>query len=182
MIFGVEKVHIHPDYEGPDTPHDIAILELSEENELVLDGKNMRAIKLAGTDEKFTVGTDVLSAGYGTNPNNTGGGLAQVMMKIKPIKRCAEENKNNPAVESQESLRKHQICALGNGPYYANVCKGDSGGPLYKKSNSVQIGVVSFGQSCTNRAGKHYKASVFTRITDNLDFIEESTSGSSDDD
>lgn len=123
MIFGVENVHIHPDYEGPDSPHDIAILELKEEDELVLDGKTMRAIKLAGADEKFPVGTDVLSAGWGTNPNSTSPTLSQVAMKIKPIKRCADENKNNPAVESAESLRQHQICALGNAPYFANVCK-----------------------------------------------------------
>jgi secreted trypsin-like serine protease len=58
IIYGVSKVHIHPDYAGPDTPHDIAILELN--NEIVLDGKTKKAIKLADSDDKVpSVGTEV---------------------------------------------------------------------------------------------------------------------------
>jgi secreted trypsin-like serine protease len=47
---------------------------------------------------------------------------------------------------------------------------------LVKKSNGVQIGLVSFGQDCNSRAGSPYRLmTVFTKIADNLDFIEKAT-------
>lgn len=119
----VSKVEVHPSYNGPDTPHDIAILELKED--LVLDGKFKKAIKLAGVNEKFPVGTECLAAGFGTNPNTTNENyLYQTTLKVRSYSKCAEEygdNPNNPITE--ESLKEHQICALGDAPDYSNVCK-----------------------------------------------------------
>jgi secreted trypsin-like serine protease len=145
VIQGVEKVHLHPDYSGPDTPHDIAILELKED--LVLDGKYKKAIKLAGSNEMFSVGTQCLASGWGrlrknfvqmkilnfnvmtflkgTNPNTTSENyLYQTTLKVRSYSKCADEygdNPNNPI--SEESLKEHQICALGSAPDYSNTCK-----------------------------------------------------------
>lgn len=123
---GVGKVHLHPKYSGPDTPHDIAILELNDGNEIILDGSYKRAIKLAGKNEKYPVGTEVASAGWGFNPNTTDENyLYQTWMKVRSYKKCAQEyggNPKNPITES--SLKEHQICALGGSPDYSNVCKG----------------------------------------------------------
>lgn len=64
---GVAKVHLHPKYSGPDTPHDMAILELSDGAKIQLDGRYKKAIKLAGKNEQYPVGTEVLASGWGTN-------------------------------------------------------------------------------------------------------------------
>ncbi|XP_017048717.1 serine protease 1 [Drosophila ficusphila] len=53
-----------------------------------------------------------------------------------------------------------------------STCNGDSGGPLVLKSNSVQIGLTSFGASAGCEKG--YPAA-FTRVTSYLDWIKSNT-------
>lgn len=61
--------------------------------------------------------------GWGQNPNGTAATLSEVTIKVRSYKKCYQENIHNPAIESEESLKEHQICALGGAPEYANVCK-----------------------------------------------------------
>lgn len=60
--------------------------------------------------------------------------------------------------------------------FFCRKQQGDSGGPLVKISNGVQIGLSSFGQDCKSReTATKFINSVFTKIADNLDFINEAT-------
>lgn len=118
---GVGKVHLHPKYSGPDTPHDMAILELSDGDELQLDGRYKKAVKLAGKNEQYPVGTEVSASGWGTNPNTTDENyLYQTTMKVRSYKKCASQYGDDI---TEASLKEHQICALGGPPDYSNICK-----------------------------------------------------------
>ncbi|KAH8270134.1 hypothetical protein KR018_004312, partial [Drosophila ironensis] len=57
-------------------------------------------------------------------------------------------------------------------PNGQSTCNGDSGGPLVLKSNSIQIGLTSFGASAGCEKG--YPAA-FTRVTSYLDWIKSNT-------
>lgn len=67
------------------------------------------------------------------------------------------------------SLPASSICAGEPGK---DSCTGDSGGPLYARTTgpgAIQIGIVSFGDSC----GKAQSPGVYTLVSDYLDWIAE---------
>jgi secreted trypsin-like serine protease len=66
-------------------------------------------------------------------------------------------------------LPANAICA---GEAGKDSCTGDSGGPLYKRTPGqppVQVGIVSFGDSC----GKARVPGVYTPVVAHLAWIEE---------
>lgn len=168
FIDGIARVHIHPGYRGYGSPHDIAILEMKDE--IALDGVKKRAIKLASEHEGDVVaqGTECLVAAWGLNPSNSESKqLFQATMHVESYQLCAQQYGKYTTVEL---LMKHQICALGASSNYSNICHGDYGSPLVRASDEILLGIASFGRRCDNSTSANF-LSIFTKISDNLDFI-----------
>lgn len=167
FIDGVAKVYIHPSYRGYGSSHDIAILELKDEIEL--DGVKKRAIKLANELEGIAQDTKCFVAGWGDNPSNTGSKqLFRASMNIESYDLCSQQYGK---YTSKELLTKHQICAMGSeSSNYSNICHGDYGSPLVRKSDGILLGIASFGRRCDINSKSNF-FSIYTKISDNLDFI-----------
>ncbi|MDF1723206.1 MAG: serine protease [Alcanivorax sp.] len=65
-------------------------------------------------------------------------------------------------------------------PFGEDSCQGDSGGPLFLTSatlnDSPQVGITSFGYSLDDKCGDPEIPSVYTRVSQYLDWIERQTS------
>jgi V8-like Glu-specific endopeptidase len=59
------------------------------------------------------------------------------------------------------------LCAIEDN---VNACHGDSGGPLYDKTNNVLVGVVSWGWKCASKGypGVYSRVSSGVRIAYNI--------------
>jgi secreted trypsin-like serine protease len=167
FIDGIQKVYIHPAYRGYGSPHDIALLEIKDE--IQLDGVRKGAIKLSGTIEEIAQGMKCYVNGWGENDKNDTKQLQQASLNIQSYEFCYDKYKN---FTTKELLMKHQICALGSSPTdYSNICRGDYGSPLVRKSDETLLGITSFGRSCNNNNTLTFP-SIYTKISDNLDFID----------
>lgn len=171
FIDGIKKVHIHPGFIGFGSPHDIAILEMKDE--LELDGVRKRAIKLSTKDEEIAQGEECFVAGWGSNLAESKQ-LFQATVRIESYELC---HKQYEKYTNRDLLMKHQICALGVSPEFSNICRGDYGSPLVRKSDEILLGISSFGRSCENRKNNKF-VSIYTKISDNLDFIDYVTKSS----
>lgn len=132
----VAQVYVHPAYGN--SAHDAALLRLASPT-------TSPAIALAGAaDDVFeAAGTPVKVAGWGdTLPTmglNSTSQLREVDLKVVSDSECGQTNFGfDPATG---------VCAAA---LLKDSCQGDSGGPLFasRSGQPVQIGVVSYGQSC----------------------------------
>lgn len=158
----VKNVYLHPKYMGGHDHHffnDVALLELNDHIEI--NQRSTKLVNLAQKNDRPKNGSDAIVSGWGTNPDHPNENrLYQVHLNIISAQTCHDEL----AGGTVEEIEKHQICAEAPGK---NHCEGDSGGPLLDVKTKRQIGIVSYGaQPCTLA-----KPSIYTRVTDNLDFI-----------
>ena len=132
----VSQVIVHPAYAN--NAHDTALLRLSTPTA-------SPAIALAGADdERFeAAGTPVKVTGWGDTLPTMGlfssSELREVDLNVVSDSECGQTNFGfDPATG---------VCAAA---LLKDSCQGDSGGPLFAAGSRgpVQIGVVSYGQSC----------------------------------
>ncbi|HVE98780.1 MAG TPA: serine protease [Mycobacteriales bacterium] len=130
----VSEVFVHPDYAN--SAHDVALLHLSVPT-------TSPAIRLAGAadDALEAPGREVTVTGWGdqtpTMGINSSKSLRTVDLNVVSDNECGQTNFgfDDPTGVCAAALLK-------------DSCQGDSGGPLFDKATGVQIGVVSYGQSC----------------------------------
>ncbi|XP_037038696.1 trypsin 3A1-like [Bradysia coprophila] len=160
-VHTVKNVHLHPKYQGPESHyfHDMALLEL---NEAISLDQNKAIVPIAQASDKTNPGEDVFVSGWGFNPDHPSDNrLYQVHLTVKSAKACKDKVGGGTVKEIEE----HNICAGGKNKAH---CQGDSGGPLIDSLTKRQVGIVSWGtRNCTNSLPRYY-----TKVTDNLDFIE----------
>ena len=132
----VAEVRVHPAYE--DFTHDVALLRLAT-------ATTSPAITLAtAADEALEApGTNVTVTGWGdqtpTMGLNSTSKLRQVDLQVVSDNECGQTNFGFDAATG--------VCAAA---LLKDSCQGDSGGPLFATTAAgrVQVGVVSYGQSC----------------------------------
>jgi trypsin len=132
----VKRALVHPAY--ADSAHDAALLELSTPT-------TSPAIQLSGAadDGLEVAGTSVTVTGWGdqtpTLGLNSTDQLRYVDLTVVSDSECGQTNLgfDGPTGVCAAALAK-------------DSCQGDSGGPLFATSagTRVQIGIVSYGQSC----------------------------------
>ncbi|HVF19354.1 MAG TPA: serine protease [Mycobacteriales bacterium] len=128
----VSAVYVHPAYEN--STHDVALLKLSTPT-------TSPAIQLssAADDGLEAPGTKVTVAGWGdqtpTLGINSTNKLRSVDLNVVSDSECGQTNFGFDDATG--------VCAAA---LLKDSCQGDSGGPLF--TGGVQIGVVSYGQSC----------------------------------
>ncbi|KAL4425293.1 hypothetical protein ABPG75_009309 [Micractinium tetrahymenae] len=188
---GVKRAIPHPHYVGDpnsDGPtrelgnNDIALLMLSRPS-------TRQPVMLMGYTPKpqlpVSPGSDVLALGWGhlvqwQNPNGQAGDLTglqaealqQLRMKMASIATCqevygAEDGGWYPILRNFSS--NTQMCVGQHGTEtgnYADVCAGDSGGPLLVQGptskQDMQVGLVSYGPDCLK--GRSLEAGVWTDV------------------
>ena len=132
----VAQVFVHPDYAN--NTHDAALLRLSTPT-------SSPAIALATADDDLfeTPGTPVKVTGWGDQFPTMGlfstSSLREVDLNVVSDSECGQTNFGFDPDTG--------VCAAA---LLKDSCQGDSGGPLFasRAGRPLQIGVVSYGQSC----------------------------------
>ncbi|XP_041986648.1 phenoloxidase-activating enzyme 1-like [Aricia agestis] len=160
----VMSAHPHPGYSDKNTNRrdDISLIRLARRATLTY---YIQPICLVDTSLRIEPGTDVFVAGWG---KTLSGKSSQVKQKL-----------NLPVFSKHECVAKYrdlgaditdkQLCAGGN--FAEDACRGDSGGPLMRRTPSGQweaVAVVSFGYGC----GRDGWPGIYTAVQGYIDWIQ----------
>lgn len=108
-------------------------------------------------------GTHLMTSGWGLT--KVDGWKSRYLMEVEiPV-----VHSDQCEVAYGKTWPKGDICA---GEVGKDACTGDSGGPLYRrqgKDQAIQVGVVSFGDSC----GKAKSPGAYTPVAEHLAWIQE---------
>ncbi len=172
--FAVRRIHIAPGYDPGRYDHDIAILELAQEAQVMFD--DLATPATPGLERRLTrTGSCVQASGFGESVAGSGAAtkrLQIVDMNLVEQAACAR------TLPSGQSLNSGMLCAgLPEGG--KDTCRGDSGGALVVDTGGgvvpwLQVGVVSWGVGACGRAGYY---GVYTRVSAYLDWIEQVMEG-----
>lgn len=167
--YWVDTIYVHSGYDADKVVNDIAILKL-EDPLTILDADKL---KISPDDAYTGVVTDAfIAVGHGrtTTNNDATTKLQKTPLKIYPGSPACGYGGNQP--DTQLCMYSDNIISnLENA-----TCSGDSGGPLYWTSGSIQyqVGLTSFGPAdgCGNTS-VNAATSVFTEINDYSFWISE---------
>lgn len=154
----------HPQYNSRNVNNDMTLLKLDSPLDF---NDNVQPICLRS--EEVNSGTDCLATGWGTTSEggSTPAILQQVYLPIVTPSSCKSSYGSN-------SITDQMICAGDSG---IDACQGDSGGPLVCQQGTngpwFLHGVTSWGQGCA-RPGF---PGIWTRVTEFLDWIVQTTNG-----
>ncbi|XP_043910730.1 granzyme-like protein 1 [Protopterus annectens] len=147
QTFGVQKYHVHPDYNHGSigSPNDIMLLKLDKKATL---NKYVKIIKLPFSSSNAEPGQVCNVAGWGMIGDTTfPDTLYEVNVTIVSRHYCLK-------YYNEKVIKDSMICA-GENEAGKDSSQGDSGGPLV--CNGVAEGIVSFGHK--------YPPGVYTRIS-----------------
>jgi trypsin len=155
----IEKVIIHPMYNGNNYQNDIMILKLSSP---VNDIPGLEVIPLNFDGSKPSNGADLMTMGLGMTAT---GGYSNVLQEVTvtaiDLTVCATKYANGGLSVPSDVM----LCAAGSGK---DSCSGDSGGPLILKNTGEQVGIVSWGVGCADKA----YPGVYTRVSTYQEWIK----------
>ncbi|XP_072394640.1 phenoloxidase-activating factor 1-like [Diabrotica undecimpunctata] len=162
----IESFTFHEDYDPNDktSPNDIAIIRL---NQRITYTDFIRPICLPEPNEGSVRDDELTTAGWGLTEHDA---ATNVKLKVEVPFRTRDECMT--AFRSARlRLRDSQICA--GGVDGKDSCKGDSGGPLMKRSLAnplqwYQEGIVSFGNNNCGTAGL---PGIYTKVSSFLSWI-----------
>lgn len=152
---------IHPKgYSCNSKAFDIALIKLEEPISVV------PPVQLASPSTATSLalsGQRLMTTGWGLT--SVGGYNSRYLMEVEIPVVSNNQCQNAYSI----ALPKGVICA---GEVGKDACTGDSGGPLYQRqqgNQAIQVGIVSFGDSC----GKAKTPGVFTSVAEYLPWINE---------
>uniref|UniRef100_A0A6P4ERX7 CLIP domain-containing serine protease n=1 Tax=Drosophila rhopaloa TaxID=1041015 RepID=A0A6P4ERX7_DRORH len=164
--FGIEKIHVHPNYVHGQISYDLAIIKLSQ---VVKEKSHIKPVCLPidQRSQELSYDQSFFIAGWGgTEKETTANKLQQALITRKNLNECRQ-------FYNKGEVNDNHICATGNG--IKHTCQGDSGGPVFFKHRFkntyrvVQYGVVSFGG---NLCGRNLnQPGVFANVIDMLPWI-----------
>ncbi|XP_053311182.1 plasma kallikrein isoform X2 [Spea bombifrons] len=161
-VFEIEKIIIHPSYNGAETGSDIALLKLKTP---ISYDDDLQAICLPSKQKALTLPNSCWITGWGYTEEN--GNPEDVLQKAEVPMLANEE------CQTKYSPQKinHKVLCAGYKQGKIDACKGDSGGPLACQIDKTWylIGITSWGEGCA-RAGK---PGVYTRVAEYTDWIHE---------
>ncbi len=162
-LAGVQKIHLPPTgFDCKNFAGDIALVELRD---LLPAGTRMQ-LPTAQQDAALEMTQGRFSAtGWGYTSES--GSISQILMEVSvppvPMAQC------KAMLEPGLPVPERTLCA---GEFGKDTCRGDSGGPLFKRvpgspAQAVQFGITSFGSGC----GRPDKPGVYTRVAAYGDWI-----------
>ncbi|XP_076387745.1 vitellin-degrading protease [Megachile rotundata] len=143
------KIMWHNLYRDNSADYDIALIKLPT------PVKDVKPIKLADASANVPDGSNAVVTGWGRQAAN---GPTAAILQVATVPTINWNVCKKKFAEYKLQVTERMICA-SNLNVVKNVCQGDSGGPLVFKG--VQIGIVSWGDGCINRA--FY--GVYTRVS-----------------
>uniref|UniRef100_A0A8C3B392 Transmembrane serine protease 9 n=2 Tax=Cyclopterus lumpus TaxID=8103 RepID=A0A8C3B392_CYCLU len=154
LVIPIQRVIIHPAFNGSNMDHDVALLELAVPAPMSL---TIQSVCLPSPVHRFPKHTECYITGWGSM--REGGSLTNLLQK------AAVNIIDQPSCQQsyENLLTPHMMCAgsMGGG---RDTCLGDSGGPLTCRKPSGQwfvAGVTSWGHGC----GRIGFPGVYTRVT-----------------
>ncbi|XP_063789073.1 serine protease 33-like [Pseudophryne corroboree] len=161
----VDSIIINPQYSGPGSSGDIALVRLSRP---ITYTKYILPVCVPPASMVFPPGMNCWITGWGSTQSGVGLSyprtLQQVIVPLISKESCDQMYHVESAARASEPvIQNGQICA-GYQAGGKDACQGDSGGPLVCKMNGYwyQVGIVSWGDDCAlpNRPG------VYTNVPD----------------
>ncbi|XP_053550126.1 uncharacterized protein LOC128641613 [Bombina bombina] len=162
----VQSITIHPQYTGPGTSGDIALIKLSSP---VTYTEYILPVCVPSPSMTFPEGMECWVTGWGATTSGVNlpypRTLQEVMTPIISKTTCNQMYHLYSAVSKNlPIILEGQICA-GYKAGQKDSCQGDSGGPLACQVNGVwyQAGIVSWGEGCAdpNRPGVYTLVSTY---------------------
>lgn len=148
---------MHPKFESGSLVNDIALIFVRD----LKFSDTVQQVQLAYSNETFE-NFDSFVAGWGMidSKSQLDENLRYTKLMVQSVHVC---NKFYSGVDTEK-----QLCLRTTKD--SSSCPGDSGGPLVLANNMKyeQVGIVSFGENCTNG-----DPAVFTRVSPYRNFIEQ---------
>ncbi|VVC94709.1 unnamed protein product [Leptidea sinapis] len=139
----VHEKYNNTDMKHPNFDYDIALIKLLKE--LTVDGDRIAIAKLVGSGEQLADGTKCTVSGWGAIKERF---PASPYLKAAYVKKV---NYNKCRKVFKKHLTPRMVCAgsFSSEPYlFTNVCRGDSGGPLFDTRTKKVEGLTSFLIHC----------------------------------
>ncbi|XP_013100308.1 serine protease 1 [Stomoxys calcitrans] len=160
---GKDDIIIHANWSSKTLKNDISLIKIPS----VTYTSKIKAVKLPAISTSYSTyaGDEAVASGWGRTSDSANGVATHLQyadMKIITNSACM--------ATFGVTITSSNICV--STPNGVSTCNGDSGGPLVLKSNSVQIGLTSFGSAAGCEKG--YPAA-FTRVTSYLEWIKQHT-------
>lgn len=153
IIRGTEVIN-HPQYNTNTVNNDFALIKLERRSSI-----DPVALDSNGLSERYSNGKDNLwPIGFGTT--ETGETVEDDRLQHVETSYAADCSASYGRL-----ITDAMMCSAGPGK---DSCTGDSGGPLYDKTNNVVVGVVSWGFDC---ADPDFPG-VYSRVSDQYDWIK----------
>ncbi|XP_025993279.1 serine protease easter [Solenopsis invicta] len=168
--FNVSSVHFHPEYSNSTQQNDIALIKLN--NSIDFTPLSVKPICLPFGSATNLTHSKATVTGWGlTQYDVSSPDLLQAKLPMVPNEECKEIYRANNKSYVQISYK--QLCTRSQ--MKADVCNGDSGGPLQatntynsKTVRYVQYGIISFGmRPCDIQA----VPGVYTKVSYYMDWI-----------
>ncbi|XP_068225319.1 uncharacterized protein [Palaemon carinicauda] len=165
--YRVKRIAVNPGYRFPVKYNDIAVITLEEDIPL-----NSGLIPSCVPQSELTLfeGQVATVSGWGTRANNEASDvLIDVEVKVRSLPQCNESYSTLGEVFTlhyPEGLISNMLCAGGDDG--EDVCRGDSGGPLFLQEILQVAGVVSAGYGC----GDVNFPGLYTRVDSFLAWID----------
>merc|ERR1712106_41366 len=171
----------HPKYDPNTLDHDFSLLKMENPIDF-LSHPHIRPICLPENDDKTYKEYLATVIGWGrvTYGGATANALREVDVNVLSNDDCGT---NSNYVYAPEEITDRMLCANVEGGG-KDACQGDSGGPLFTAfgdgmtpgQNYEVIGVVSWGNGCAEADSP----GVYSRVSNQLDFIKRTTSDGGD--
>nr|XP_016938229.2 serine protease grass [Drosophila suzukii] len=164
--YGIEKIHVHPNYVHGQISNDVAIIKLDR---VVKAKSHIKPVCLPidQRSQELAYDQSFFIAGWGgTEKGSVSSKLQQALVTRKNLDECRQ-------YYNKGEVNDNHICATGSG--IKHTCQGDSGGPVFfqhRFKNTyrvVQYAVVSFGG---RRCGLNQnQPGIFASVIDMLPWI-----------
>ncbi|XP_066964494.1 uncharacterized protein [Macrobrachium rosenbergii] len=165
--YNVTRISVFPRYKFPLKYNDIAIITLDRDVP-AQSGLAPSCVPPSKLDLKE--GDEATVFGWGTRPNTPAADvLTNVEVLVRSLQGC---NDSYASLGAQftfcypDGLTPNMFCASGDDG--EDVCRGDSGGPLFLKENLLVAGVVSSGFGC----GDSRFPGLYTRVDSYLNWMD----------
>jgi hypothetical protein len=133
---------------------------LKMSTKMLLGTSSPKAVLMPKRYDRMEGGKNGYTQGWGQNPNDRNSHQLYRTDLVSMLDEECDAHYNN-------SIVPKMMCASGRDE--TSPCQGDDGAPLMDADTDMIMGVFAYGSDCNDPTGQ---PSVFTRVGDNMDWIQ----------